>query len=73
LRAVQAAQQQATSLRQVTDDGWFANAEDLIFSDDDGRTLHESRGSRAWRMMLAEYNLPATRPHDLRHSAAESR
>jgi integrase len=43
----------------------------LIFPDDDGRPLRESKVLEAWDKMLAANTLQKCRPHDLRHSAAE--
>jgi integrase len=72
LRAAQAASIQAVALREAASDAWLGELESgLIFPDDDGRPLRESKVLKAWDKMLAANELPKCRPHDLRHSAAE--
>jgi integrase len=71
LRAVQAAAVQAKSIREAAGADWFEPDLGLIFPDDDGRPLRESKVLKAWNKMLERNKLPKCRPHDLRHSAAE--
>jgi integrase len=72
LRAVQAANAQAAALSDAAGDAWMGVLEPgLIFPDDDGRPLRESKVLKAWDKMLAANNFQKCRPHDLRHSAAE--
>lgn len=72
LRAALAAADQAAKLRKTAGESWLGDLEPgLIFPDDDGRPLRESKVLKAWNKMLAANKLPDCRPHDLRHSAAE--
>jgi integrase len=72
MRAVQAAAAQAVAIRQQAEDDWLGELEPgLIFPDDDGRPLRESKVLKAWDKMLERHELTKCRPHDLRHSAAE--
>lgn len=51
---------------------WHAPELPLLFPDDDGRPLRESKVLKRWKALLKDAGLPEeTRLHDLRHSAAE--
>lgn len=70
LRAAQAAAVQAGALREAAGNGWCAFEPGLIFPDDDGRPIRESKALKAWNRLLKAHSLPACRPHDLRHGFA---
>lgn len=71
LVAIRMGREQAAKLREAAGESWYSPNQDLIFPDDDGRPLRESKVLKAWNKMLEANNLPKCRPHDLRHSAAE--
>ncbi|MFN8634266.1 MAG: site-specific integrase [Chloroflexota bacterium] len=72
LAALRAAAVQATELRQAAGERWYRPDLGLLFPDDDGRPLRESKVLKRWKALLKDAGLPEeTRLHDLRHSAAE--
>lgn len=70
LRAAQAGAAQAAALREAAGASWCPLEPGLLFPDDDGRPLRESKVLKAWNRLLERHKLPACRPHDLRHGYA---